>query len=94
MKLHAGATAWSRDGVAHASATVNNTQQGWAIAGASGPGAEAHASIQGGQGDVLLFNTEINGRQIAMAVAIGQDPRPQPGPASTTLVGRAALRRR
>ena len=94
MKLHAGATAWSRDGYAHASATVTNTQAGYAIAGASGPNAAAHGSIQGGQGDVLTLNTTINGRQIAIAVAIGQDPRPQVGPSTTHLVGRAALQRR
>ncbi len=94
MKLHAGATGWNDTATAHASATVRNSQAGWAIAGASGPNAEAHGSIQGGQGDVITLNTEVNGRRIAMAVVIGQDPRPQAGPPSSELVGRAAFRRR
>ena len=94
MKLHAGATGWNRDGYAHASATVDNAESGWAIAGAAGEGAMAHGAIEGGHGDVITFNTRINGRNIAMAVAIGNDPRRQDGPTTTTLVGRAALRRR
>ncbi|MCK6547663.1 hypothetical protein L6R52_17565 [Myxococcota bacterium] len=93
MKLHADATGWGRAGVAQASVTKTNTEGGYVIAGAAGEGAIARASIQGGTGDVLTFATTINGRRIAMAVAIGNDPRRQDGPETTHLIGRALVRR-
>lgn len=94
MKLHAGATGWNRDGYAQASASVTNAEAGWVIAAAAGENAVAHGSIEGGNGDVIMLGHEVNGRRIAMAVVIGQDPRPQSGPVTTQLVGRAALHRR
>lgn len=95
MKMRGDAVAWNQQGEASAHARIENSQQGWVIAGASGENAAASASIEGGRGDVITYQTTLpDGRNLAMAIAIGNDPRPQDGPATTHLVGRAAYRRR
>lgn len=57
MKLHTGTTGWNDTATANVAGTVRNSQAGWVITGASGANAEAHGSIQSGQGDVFTLHT-------------------------------------
>jgi len=94
MRMASGAEA-SGDG-ATVSVTIekNNTQGGYTISGAGGEKASAWGLIEGGQGDVIAGTFKVGDREIAMAVTIGKDPHQKPGKDTTTLVGRAAMRRR
>lgn len=71
-----------------------NTAGGYTISGASGEQASAWGVIEGGEGDVIAGTFKVGDREIAMAVTIGHDPHQKPGKDTTTLVGRAAMRRR
>ena len=94
MRLSSGATGFGQGAMAHTEAHLENVQGGWTIAGASGEGAQAWAEIQGGRGDVLTTAFEVNGRRVALAVAIGSEPHQLPRSETATLLGRAAVRRR